>query len=277
MTRRNLWWLCCLWMAMPAWGIQDEAPAVDAPAAAVQQEGQMVIAAASDDGGEVQMSAITFSSDGDGANVFSFAAPVAGMAFGSSMGDMSQFLVNDPDVQSEIEATDEQLEQIRQMNNEFGKEMKSKIDATMRGPDANRGDLGAVISEIQRRQSERLGEILVPHQLDRLKQISFQRNEKFAGASGALLGKEIAEKLGIDDEQKEKIKTRAAELKKEFDAKVEELKEKMRTELLDELTGEQREQLAELRGETFEFKEPEMPRLRKSGRRARIEPGNQDN
>ena len=277
MARRNYWWLCCLCVAAPAWAIQDDTPPADAPAAAVQTEGQMVIAAASDDGGEVQMSAITFSSDGEGgANVFSFAAPVAGMAMGGGFGDMSHFLVNDPGVQSEIELTDDQLSQIQQMNNEFGKEMKSKVDATMRGPQADRGNLGTILSDIQRRQSERLGEILVPHQLDRLKQISFQRNEKFAGASGALLGKEIAEQLGISDEQKEKIKQRAAELKKEMDAKVAELQEKMRRELLNELTSEQREKLEELRGETFEFKD-EMTRPRFPARRTRVERENQDN
>lgn len=260
-------WLGCLCLATCGWGQQE--PAGELPAGETRTEGQMVIAAATEDGGEVQMSAITFSSDGEGgANVMTFGGPVGGaIAIGGSS-DLSQFLVNDPAVQSEIELTDDQLSQIRKMNAEFGKEIKSKIEASMREPNRDRGEMAELIATAQRQQSERLGEILVPHQLDRLKQLSFQRNEKFAGVSGAILGQEIAEKLGISDEQKEKIKAKAEELKKELDAKIAELQENMRTELLDELSSEQRAKLEELRGAKFDFKD-EMPRPRFPARRMR--------
>lgn len=277
LRRFAVWTFVFAFLAVPCWAFQED-EAVPVPDVAPTQ-GEIVIAAASEDGSEVQMSALAFSTEGpDGGNFFTFAAPVGGATFGGGLSEMSHHLVHDSAIQSEIELTDDQLAQIREMNNIFGKELKSQIDANMRGPDGDPKRLGEIVRDVNRRQAERLGEILVPHQLDRLKQISFQRNERMAGASGVLLSKEIAEQLGIDEEQKEKIRQRAEELRKDFEAKVAELKEGMRKELLEELTPEQQEKIEELRGAKFEFKEPAFgahfgpPRPR-----ARVERRGQDN
>jgi hypothetical protein len=155
------------------------------------------------------------------------------------------------------------------MNNEFGKELKSAIDEVVRGPDADKSRIGEIIADVNKRQADRLASILLPHQLDRLKQISFQRNEQNRGISSMLLSKEIAEELGIDEEQQEKLKQRAEELKKEFDEKVAALKSDMRKELLQELTPEQRQKIDQMTGDKYEFKEGSN-RLRMSAPGARV-------
>ncbi len=132
------------------------------------------------------------------------------------------------------------------------------------------GDLGRFVDVVVERhppllpidtapEAERLAQrgatLPLVHQLDRLKQISFQRNEKNQGISSVLLSKAIAEQLGIDDEQKDRLKKRAEELKKQFDDKVAALKADMRKELLQELTPEQREKIDEMTGDKYEFKD----------------------
>ena len=54
------------------------------------------------------------------------------------------------------------------------------------------------------------------------------------------LHRELAEELGIDDEQKEHLKKRSAEIKAELDADIAKLKEKARQKLLRELRPDQR-------------------------------------
>lgn len=234
---------------------QEEAPPVEP---APPQAAAIVVRAENENGVEnVQ----TFAMATDGGNFFTFAPNFGGTMFGGGNPmEASEFLLNDPGVQKELELVDEQRDQIRDMQNSFAQEIKSKLDGAMKsGTDHNR--IPEIIEDINKRKKERLAEILLPHQVDRLRQISLQSNVNNAGLGQALASKALMEQLGIDDAQKEKLKTKAEELAKELEEKVAKLRQEMREELMDELTPDQQKKLKELLGNQFEFETRSGPMM----------------
>ena len=77
---------------------------------------------------------------------------------------------------------------------------------------------------------------------------------KSRGDVETLTDHELAEALGISDEQKERIKKRAEEIKAEVDEEIAQLKKKARQKLLHELTPKQRKQLEKMLGTEFDDK-----------------------
>ena len=160
----------------------------------------------------------------------------------------SSRLLRSESVRKEIELTDDQMEAIEEMAEE-GRD---------RGRGFNREDFEGLsqeeriakfreIRDAQTKETkERLEEILLPHQMERLSQIGYQLSSQ-NGISGAL-----AAKLGITEEQEEELKEKSAELLKDFNEEVAKLREEMKTELISAvLTKEQQKQYKELVGEPF--------------------------
>lgn len=264
MLRLGSFSLFCVILGAGVWA-QDEPP----PAGG-QQSAAVVVRATNENGVE-NVQAFGVSSNGGDFITFAPAAGMGGFMMGGNPMEASEFLLHDPGVQKELELVDEQQEQIRQMQQSFGQEMKAKIDEMMKSGGPEKNDVAKAIEEINQRRKERLSEILLPHQIDRLQQISFQNNVNNAGLGNALASKALMEKLGIDEEQKEKLKTKADELAKELEEKIAKLREEMRDELIDELSPEQQKKLKVLLGDKFEMENrgPMMigPRAVRSGAR----------
>ncbi len=262
----------CIWSSLAA---------QEAPPAQFEQRAAVIVQANTDDNGQ-QIQTIEMATS-DGGNSFTFSSEGGGMPFmigGGNPMEASEMLLNDPGIQKELELVDSQREQIQQMKQEFGKEIKSKIDEIMKTPDSDKGKIGEAMREIEKRKKDRLAEILLPHQIDRLKQVSFQSSVNHGGMSQALLSKTVMEQLGIDEKQKDELSKKAEELKKEFDEKVAKLKIDMREELLTELKPEQREKMKQLMGSKFEFENQSGPMnfgpgmIRNSIRSAQPDKGN---
>src|SRR5262249_42749575 len=97
-----------------------------------------------------------------------------------------------------------------------------------------------------------LGKVLLPHQMERLKQIDLQTKMKYRGAQ-ALTGGDLAKALNLTDEQREKLEKRQAEVQEELQAKIRELQVEARQKVIDVLTPEQQSQLKKLMGDTFDL------------------------
>ena len=255
--------------------------AQEAPAVQLEQRAAVIVQANTDDNGH-QIQTIEMATS-DGGNFFTFSTEGGGMPFMLGGGNpmvASEMLLNDPGIQKELELVDSQREQIQQMKLEFGKEIKSKIDEIMKSPDSDKGKIGEAMHEIEKRKKDRLAEILLPHQIDRLKQVSFQASVNQGGMSQALLSKSVMEQLGIDEKQKDELAKKAEELTKEFEGKVAKLKADLRDELVNELKPEQREKMKQLMGSNFEFENQSGPMLlgpglrRNSSRSSKPDNGN---
>jgi hypothetical protein len=173
------------------------------------------------------------------------------------------------EVRAEIELTAEQQDQVR-------KAAEAARSNRPRGERPNFQEMSEqqreqFFAEMRERAEKRaaedkktLADILVPPQLERLDQIALQIQ-----GVGALANAEVAEKIGLDDEQ---IKTIQTELQEAMNGmrekmremfaggdregmreKVESLRKELDTQVLAKLTDEQRKRFEELKGEPFEM------------------------
>ena len=161
-------------------------------------------------------------------------------------------LINDASVQKDLELVDDQVTQLREMQREFSRELKDQIGDLSKGDfDKSRiKDIGKLVSELRAKQKTRMEQLLLPHQVDRLKQVALQKHMESAGTAGALGGK-IADELGITDEQKEQLKQREKEIKQELAEKMAKMREEAREELLQVLNPDQRQKLKTMMGEKY--------------------------
>ena len=170
--------------------------------------------------------------------------------------DNPQRLLRSEAVQKELEMTDEQIELIKELGEGRGRGQgvdREALRAEMEG--LSDEERAAKIKEMRdsrsKEQKEKLNEILLPHQMDRLSQLSVQASAQNGARS--LLGGPLAEKLNITDEQKEQLRETAEELQKKFDEEVAKLRAEMQAKLVETLTSEQQAELKEITGEKFTF------------------------
>jgi hypothetical protein len=167
------------------------------------------------------------------------------------MGGDPQSMINNPSVQKDLQLVDEQIEQIRAINKEFSAKIKESIhseNGELRIKDPQ--EMGQLIEDFRKSQQEQINQVLLPHQQDRLEQVSLQTRMKHQGTAETL-SSQLAEKLGISPEQKQRLQKRSEELQKEIDDKVKQLRDDARKKLLDELTPDQRRKLEALIGDEF--------------------------
>jgi Spy/CpxP family protein refolding chaperone len=195
------------------------------------------------------------------------------------------------EVQQELQLVDEQKDKVRGIADSMGTKIRAQFDQS-RDTFRQLGDLSdeerqAKFAEIRSKfealntDGERqLDKVLLPHQLDRLKQIDLQNKIQQRGAS-AITGGDVAKALNLTDEQRDKLEKRAAEVQQELQAKIRDLQADARKKMLDVLTSDQRAQLDKMMGQQFSLPEQNIgDRFRgrsgrggPSGRRPGDQPG----
>lgn len=166
------------------------------------------------------------------------------------------------DVQQELQLVDEQKDKVRGIADD----MRNKVRDELRGifeqmRDLNDEERRAKFGEIRNKveainadMEKKLDGVLLPHQLERLKQIDLQSKIRQRGAD-ALTSGDLAKALNLTDEQREKLEKRAAELQEELQAKIRDLQADARKKMLDVLTPEQQAQLQKMMGDQFDLQD----------------------
>jgi hypothetical protein len=165
-------------------------------------------------------------------------------------------LLGNEGVREELELVGDQLDKFRNAEKELQEQISEKAKS-LAGGKLNPLEMGEIAKEIallQKNKQQKLESMLLPHQLDRLKQVALQVQMKKRGTANALLSDAVTEKLGIDSEQKKRIEEREQELKEELAERMAKLKEEIRGKLLDELTAEQKKKFEEISGDDFDYK-----------------------
>ncbi len=185
----------------------------------------------------------------------------AGLGLGSMAGPSDPFaLLNDEDIQKEIELAGSQLEKIKQSQEEFSKRIQEQVGDLQDGrfePGRMQG-LGKLIKEMQEDQRAKMESMLLPHQIERLQQISTQLHLNRAGAAEALANEKMMQMLEISDEQVERLRKRSKEIEQQLKEKVDQLKAEAQAELLKELTPNQRRKLDKLTGPKYNLPERDL-------------------
>jgi hypothetical protein len=250
----------------------------DAPPSTVENKAMTIIADSSSGGAPIMISSMSSSVDGQ-PPTFSFVTPgtmggdfVMGSTFGGGEPTDPLNLIHNPDIQKEIDLDQQQLDDYKKLNGDFQQRLQ-ELTLGMRDGKFDREqfrEVGSTIKKLRDEQTARVKEILLPHQFDRLEQISTQQFLQNAGAANALASKALMEKLGLSDEQVQRLKNRSEEVAKELKEKMEALQAEAKDKILSELTTEQREKLEQMTGKQYKFKMPEAPRFG-PGMRQRIE------
>ena len=182
--------------------------------------------------------------------------------FGGMMGNSSMSLVGDSKVAEELELDEEQVDALDElqgdMRNVF-RETFGGMRERFREPDADREELMEEIREAikdkMKTVDEKLGEVLLPHQMSRLSELTYQMEAKRNGTQGLLDNDKVKEELGITDDQIEQVARKADEVKKKLEKKILQLRKDAQDEILSVLTTEQQAKIKEMLGESFTFDE----------------------
>ena len=178
--------------------------------------------------------------------------------FGGPGGGGVSGLLMSQDVRDELEISEEQLGDLRAMGEEMRDQMRSMF-AGMRDlpPEERRERFESMrdqMQDVRAEAEERLGDILLPHQMERLREINVQQQVRRGGLGGALRG-ELGEELGITEDQREQLVTRAQELQQEMQEKIEKMRKDAQEELMGMLTSDQRSKLESMMGTEFDLPE----------------------
>ncbi len=163
-------------------------------------------------------------------------------------------LLTNAQVQKDLELDQDQITELRKIQDNYQKQIRDEIKKAQKNKSYNSKKWNEISQRLTKERKSAIGAVLLPHQSKRLKQIAAQMELKNRGDLNALIGSNLASELGIDDEQKERLKKRAAEVKKELEEKVAKLKKEAQQKLFRELRPDQRKKLDELTREKFEYK-----------------------
>jgi len=174
---------------------------------------------------------------------------------GSKPSEHSPFeLLGHPSVIKDLEIVDDQLEQVQAIQAEAAAQITEQMKGLRDGSISGEEYTQLVIAQKANRE-KRISEILLPHQVKRLKQIGFQLQTKgIESFSSNSINKSLADKLGLSKEQLVELKEKAAAVKKRLAEEYQRMRVEAKEELLGVLTAEQRAKFAELSGAKYEEK-----------------------
>ncbi len=159
-----------------------------------------------------------------------------------------------PEVRADLDLVEEQEQQIQALWGQMGDKMRSAFAGIQDLPPEERRD--AIMSrmrEQQKNMEQELGQILLDHQLERLRQLQLQSRLQSGNTADALATDEIREKLGLTDAQIDQMRELAREAEAELREKIQKATEEARAKVLSVLTPQQQAQWKSLVGETFSF------------------------
>ena len=184
------------------------------------------------------------------------------------MGQIIQLAYN-KDLQQELSMVPDQVEHLKEISSAYQKRMMERGMETLKmsekikelmaeGKSQEAAEYGKKIQKQFMEQTnlltEQATEALLPHQVERLQQISKQQSlktqNKFQDEFGIPFA--MADDLGLSKDQKKQLEKVTKEARKEFYKEVEKLKEKTKKAIYDELNKEQQEKLEELLGDFYD-------------------------
>ena len=192
--------------------------------------------------------------------------------------DQTLRLLGLPEVQQELELVDDQKSKLKAISDDFSQRMQKERSAIAKLPRTS----GRRKSKICRKKSQtwreeaqkRVEEVLLPHQLDRLHEISLQTR-----GAGALADPKVQEELGLNQQQKTKLQDLSEKTQSQVramfegvrdlsdearQAKMAENRQKMQGMIKDAtdqamatLTDQQRTKLEEMKGKKIDIQFPQ--------------------
>lgn len=154
-------------------------------------------------------------------------------------------------IQKELELVGDQIDDIKALQEEQRETMREVI-ADGRGGD--RAEMMGKLRDMNKGYEAKASDILLPHQVKRLKQLMVQdQSRRGGGATSGSLPENIIEELGITDEQLEEMKKKAEEVTKEMNEKIAKIRAEAQDDVLSVLDKDQQSRYKEMVGKAFQF------------------------
>lgn len=177
-------------------------------------------------------------------------------------GGRIEYLLN-TQVQEELDLVEDQIEDVKEISDESRQMMRDAFSGMReKFADMSREERDEMMTTIREDIKEKmkgvdgkLEDVLVPHQLERLDQIILQNSIRRGGTASALQNEAVREKLGLTEDDAEKLKEKEEEVKKELEEKIKQLREEARDVILSVLSSEQQKSIKEMLGESFELQQ----------------------
>ncbi len=174
-------------------------------------------------------------------------------------------LAQQQEVQQEIELSQDQQAQLQKLSDTIRNEIRDQMQGMFQGMrdlsdeerQAKFAEIRTKFEEINKDAEARLQSVLMPHQLDRLKQIDLQLRIQRGGAA-ALTEGELADTLGLSESQRDQIREKSQQVQKDLQEKISQLRVDARNQLLEVLTPDQRAKLEAMMGAEFALPEPQF-------------------
>ncbi len=180
--------------------------------------------------------------------------------FGANGGTFN--LISNEAVRRDIEMVDSQYRELQDLNSQIQKRASEKI---LQLDFNDRENLVSQIQQIREQASDDLNSVLLPHQLDRLKQIRMQSLLQRQGLVDVLTSEPVKTDLEISQRQSVELKEFESVVQADLAKEISQLQEKARNRLLAKLTPAQEKQAKEMIGEAFAFK----PKEKETGKNSR--------
>jgi len=163
-----------------------------------------------------------------------------------------------PQFEKELELVDDQIEKVRELQQEMQKQTR---EIFRNAANASDGNVSQMMQEAQKvireRTEEKLAKVLLPHQLQRLNQLKLQMQLRSRGLH-ALAGDQLADALALTDEQKQQLMEKQREAQQKLQERIQQLREQMQQEVIEDvLKPGQLQKLEKLTGEKYEVKKPD--------------------
>ena len=182
--------------------------------------------------------------------------------FGGGGNDGGLGLLRDENVQKDLELVDEQKTKLQALADKLREDSRAAFQGFDFGSlrDLSEEERTAKFAPIREKMQKvttaaqaELDQILLPHQKERLKQITVQSQLRRQDTSEALTSGTLAETLGITEEQKAKLKAKQEEVQASLREKMAKIREEAQNELFSVLTPEQQAKLKSMIGTPITF------------------------
>lgn len=171
-------------------------------------------------------------------------------------------LLGQSGVQKELELVEDQVETLKELQEEQREAMRETFmgmrERFQNADEEERRNAWTEIQEEMKSSNEKFekmaNEVLLPHQVDRLKQLLVQsQSRRSGGPSSGTLPSSLIEELGITEEQIEAMKEKAESVREKMNEKIMKIRKQAEEEILSVLDADQRARYKELVGEAYDF------------------------
>ena len=162
-------------------------------------------------------------------------------------------MLRNGDVRREIGMEDYQFDELQTRAKELRQSMIDDVREALSGQRREPAQLVEMVGRVKDRYDRELRKSVLPHQIERLRQVGFQRLIRERDIAQVITADPFKSELDLDEDDVEKIREKGLELRREFERKVAELRKETFEKLLDELDEDQQKTVKDMLGEEMSW------------------------